>query len=158
MRNWCPNKRQKGPPRKRRPQCEFANRKFQMREFKYLLLVRCRSRGGSTRLHLLRVILDKGLQVAVAEASVEVVVLHFRISLIVGPVVHVEAIDGAHDSGAVTAASAVREELAGRGIVDEFQKSINRLLLRVAGIAHRNINVAHPEGFYITLLIVGRTV
>ena len=72
--------------------------------------------------------------------------------------VHIEPIDGAHNSRAVTAAGAVREELAGCGIVDEFQKSINRLLLRVAGIAHRNIDVAHPEGFHITLLIVGRTV
>ena len=89
-----------------------------------------------------------------AEARVEVVVLHLGVRLVEFPVVHIEPVDGAHNSRAVTAAGAVREELAGCGIVDEFQKSINRLLLRVAGIAHRNIDVAHPEGFHITLLIV----
>src|SRR5437588_1627169 len=99
LRKSYPNKEQKGPPRKRQPHCEFANRKFQIREFKYLLLVRCRSRGGSAAaLHLLRIILDKGLQVAVAEASVKIVVLHLGVRLVEIPVVHIEPIDGAHNS------------------------------------------------------------
>src|SRR5690242_20432697 len=86
---------------------EFANRKSQIRDFsRYpLVLLRTGRRrcGGGAILHVLRVILDERLQIAVAEASVEIVVLHFRVGLIQVPMVNIETIDRAHDSGAVTA-------------------------------------------------------
>src|SRR3954452_2349937 len=76
----------------------------------------------AARLHLLRVILDEGLEVAVAPRSVEVVLLHLRVDLVVTPAVLLEAVDRAHRARAVAATGAVYEELAGRGVVNRLQE------------------------------------
>src|SRR5438067_1448348 len=78
-------------------------RNIQIREFNYLLLLR---RGSGAR-HLLAIVFDESLQVAVAPLCVEVVVLHLRVNLVIFPVVHVVAIDRAHDSGAMASTRAV---------------------------------------------------
>src|SRR6266404_1455273 len=92
------------------------------------------------------------------EASIEVVVLHLGIGLVVGPVIYVESVNRAHDSRPVTAARAMREEHTGGWVVDELQESINRVFLGIAGIAHRNVQITHPEGFDITPFVIGRMI
>src|SRR5712671_1287406 len=99
----------KRPLRTKRPFIEFANRKFQIRGFKYLLLIRSGRRGSGAQ-HLLRVVLDECFQVAMTEACVEIIVLHLGVSLIVSPMIDVEPVDRAHDARAMTAAGAMREE------------------------------------------------
>ena len=76
-----------------------------------------RSRGSRSarriRRHPLAIVFHERLQIAMTETGVEIVVLHFGVNLIVIPVVHVEAIDRADNSGAVTATRAMREEDSG---------------------------------------------
>src|SRR5215212_8188998 len=72
------------------------------------------SRGGrGSILETNCVVLDKLLHVAVSPASVEVIFLHLGVDLLEVPVVMIEAIDSAHDAGAMTSARAVNEKLAG---------------------------------------------
>src|SRR5689334_11935303 len=59
------------------------------------------------------VVLDKFLHVAMAETSVEVILLHLGVDLIEVPVVMIEAINRAHHACAMAAAGAVHKELAG---------------------------------------------
>src|SRR5437899_7098049 len=88
-----------------------------------------------------------------AKARVEVIVLHFVVGLIIGPVVHVEAIDRSENSSAMTAAGAVDEHDARRRIVNQLQESGNRLLLRITRIAHGNVYVAHSSRLSVALLV-----
>ena len=59
------------------------------------------------------VVLHEFLHVAVAPASVEVVLLHLRINLIVIPVVVIEPVNSAHHARAMPAAGAVYIKLPG---------------------------------------------
>src|SRR5215831_43419 len=163
--------KEKRPPRFEAAFFEFANRKIGFGNFSSVSLdpatdpglVLLRGAGGRrggvvSHRQLLRVILNESQQIAVAPTCIEIIVLHFVVSLIEGPVVHVEPVDGAYDSGAMTAARTVYEHHAGGGVVNELEKRIDRFLLRIARVAHGNIHITHSHGFGAALLVAGRAV
>ena len=93
-----------------------------------------------------------------AEARVEVVLLHLAVNLIVVPVIEVEAIDRAHHARAMPPTCAVDIELAGRGVIDQLQELRDLLVARVRLVVHRDVDVVHAESFNRGPLIVGRVV
>src|ERR1051326_1162212 len=99
------------------------------------------------------VVLHEFLHVAVAPASIEVVLLHLRIDLIVIPVVVIKPVNRAHDTRAMAAAGAVYKKLASRRIVHELQELIDLRALRITRVAHRNVDVLHSQRFDFLLLV-----
>src|ERR1051326_2388439 len=99
------------------------------------------------------VVLDILLHIAVAPGGRKIVILHFRIDLIVIPVVMGEPINGAHNACAVLASSAVNKKLTSCRIVNELKKRGNLFSFRVVFVAHGDIDIAHTGSFGAGLFI-----
>src|SRR4029079_4701046 len=81
------------------------------------------SRVDIFRLELLPVILNEIKLLAMTTTTIEIVVLHLSECLVVSPMIVVETIYGAHDSGAMPASGAVHVKLAGGWIISNFQEA-----------------------------------
>src|SRR6185503_7048631 len=84
------------------------------------------------------VVVDKTLQRAVPEAVIEIVLLHFKESLVGIPTVMSESIDRSHCAGAMTAAAAVDEHRLVCRIIYDLQELLSLL-------DGRSVLVAHPD-------------
>src|SRR5436190_20176309 len=105
--------RRGAPPKgrdKTDPQSEIRNPQF---------LLRCGCRGRS-HLQLLPVVVDVLLHRFMTKAGVEIILLHFRISLVVVPLVMGEPIDGAHYTRPVPAAGAMHEKLSCSCVINQL--------------------------------------
>src|SRR3954451_272890 len=108
--------------------------------------------GGVVRIRLLAlkllpVVTNEVQLLSVSGAGVEVIILHFSVRLLIVPVIVIEAINGAHYTGAMTATGTMQIEFFGVGIIHDLQKQV-RLLHRWIGLVNnRNIHVSHSRGF-----------
>src|SRR6266849_121155 len=151
-------------PRKKRPlRMKRAFYELQIPDYKTrksLLTARGRRCGGTrsarrVALNPRPVVFHKLLLAAVAIRGVEVIVQHLGINLVERPMVVVEAVNRAHDSRPVTTAGAVYEKLAGRGIVNEFQKLLNLRGTWILLIGNRNVHITHALCFNVAFFLRG---
>src|SRR6185295_14483796 len=112
-----------------------------------------RNSGAGFRLELLPVVLNEILLLAMTVAGVEVVLQHLSVGLIKVPMVVIEAIDSAHNAGAMPAARAVHVKLAGRWIVNHLQKSSYLIRAGSGLINDWDVDVAQAGGLNGRLLI-----
>lgn len=84
---------------------------------------------GLFRLKLLPVVLNEVFLLSMTPAGIEVVLIHLGHGLFKVPLIVIETIYGAHDSGAMPASRAVQEKLAGGRIVYHFRNSFTWSML-----------------------------
>src|SRR5713226_6419933 len=94
-------------------------------------------------LEVLPVILNVLLYFSVTPASVEVVILHFLVCLIVVPSIVVEPVYRTDETGSMPATRAVNIKRPIPFVLYDFQKLVDRLAFRIILIAHWDIEVAH---------------
>jgi len=99
------------------------------------------------------VVVDKTLQRAVPEAVIEIVLLHFKESLVGIPTVMSESIDRSHCAGAMPAAAAVNEHRLVCRVVDDLQELLGLLDGGAVLVAHPDAKEFHTLRFNQALLI-----
>src|SRR5882724_7714501 len=95
------------------------------------------------RLELLPVVLNEVKLFSMTVAGIEVVLLHLSVDLVKVPVIVIETIYGAHDSGAMPSTCAVHVKLAGGWTISNLQKRAYLFRAWSFFINNRNIYVAH---------------
>src|SRR5947209_5971953 len=84
--------------------------------------------------------------------GVEVVFIHLSIGPVKVPMIMIETVYRSHYPGAMPAARAVHEKLAGGWIASDLQKRINLLRAWIRFINEGDINVAHSSSLNGRLL------
>jgi len=108
---------------------------------------RCRLAGiGVCRLELLPVVLNEVKLLSMTIAGIEIVLLHLRICLVIVPVIVIETVYGAHDSGAMPSTRAVYVKLAGGWIISNLQKRAYLVRGWILFVNNGNVHVAHSGG------------
>lgn len=105
------------------------------------------------RFYVRVVIVDKTLQRAVPEAVIEIVLLHFKESLVGIPTIMSETINRSHCAGAMPAAAAVDEHRLVCRVVDDLQELLGLLDGGAALVAHPDAKEFHALRFHKALLI-----
>src|SRR5207249_27803 len=81
-----------------------------------------------------------------AAASVEIVIQHLPVNLIIVPVIVSKPIHRPHDTGAMSPTSTMHKKGAGRRVVGKFKKGVDLLWSWIPFVFHRNIDVTHAGG------------
>src|SRR5207247_3444923 len=89
------------------------------------------------------------------KAGVEIILLHFRISLVVVPLVMGEPVDGAHYTRPVPAAGAMHEKLSCSCVINQLQERSNLPRLRIILAVHGNVDIPDAQSFDVPLFIWG---
>src|SRR5882724_10466143 len=107
----------------------------------------CMNTGmGLFCLELLPVVLNEVKLLSMTIAGIEIVLLHLSVSLVIVPVIVIETVHGAHDSGAMPSTRAVHIEFTGGWIISNLQKRAYLFRAWIGFVNDGNVDVVHSGG------------